>query len=428
LARRSPLLDLHTEGEGLPLVYGGGDGGRGGDGGEGGGGVALVAAFDPVPVEYAAVRSHAAVFDAAHRATIVVTGDDRVAFLNRMLTQELKGLGAYTAKRSFRLNRKGRIDADLRVIALPDRVLIDVDVHAAERTLAGLSAYVIAEDCRLEDATERFHRLALHGPAAAAVLARASTPVAGTPAGEIAAGQVSVVRVAYGGGPAGGAGGAEVVVDRQDMTGEIGLELLVPVEHAAGVYAAVSTPWSARGPGAAMTPGTALARRVGWHAVNMARVEAGWPLYLTDFGPDSLPHEAGDWTLHDRVSFRKGCYLGQEIVARMQALGHPKQKLVGVRFEGGWAAGAGGASAAMPEGIEEPQAVTGTALLAADAADAPVVGAVTSSCVSPMLGGAPIALAMVKHAHTPPGTRLWARVDAERIAGTVEGDLAFFRR
>lgn len=411
MSRRSPLLDLHAQGEGLPLQYGPSDPAEA---------VALVAAFDPVAVEYAAVRTHAALFDAAHRATLVVTGDDRIAFLNRMLTQEFKGAQPWTARRAFWLNRKGRIDADLRAVVLPDRVLLDVDVHAAERARSGLESFIVADDVRIEDATERHHRLALHGPAAAAILARASTHRAGTPVAGIAPGQAAAVDL----------GGAEITVDRQDMTGEIGLELLVPADRAVTVYEALTTPWSARGTAARghapspIAPTTDLARRVGWHALNIARVEAGWPLYYTDFGPDSLPHETGDWCLNDRVSFKKGCYLGQEIVARMQALGHPKQKLAALRFD----AAPESASAALPEGTEPPQAVTGTPLAASDAPDAPTVGAVTSSAVSPMLGGAPIAFAMLKHASAAPGTTLTARVDTETLHATVQPAMTFFKR
>src|SRR6185436_21150893 len=89
-----------------------------------------------------------------------------------------------------------------------------------------------------------------------------------------------------------------------------------------------STP-EALSTGRSMDARTGLARRIGWHAYNIARLEAGWPIFNIDFGPDSLPHETG--VLNDRVSFKKGCYLGQEVVARMQSLGHPKQRLVGLK-------------------------------------------------------------------------------------------------
>ncbi len=362
----------------------------------------LVEAFDPVPIEYASIRTHAAAFDQPHRATLAVSGPDRMEFLNRMVTQELKGFGPHFARRSFWLNRKGRIDGDLRLINLPDRVLVDVDVHAAERTLAGLSSFIIMEDCRVEDQTEQWHRFAMHGPAAAAILAGKSEPIAGSPIADIQPGQTSTIRVA----------GVECIVDRYDWAGEIGLHLLAPASHVADAYEAVSMPWSARSDQPA-TPSGALARRIGWHALNIARIESGAALCLADFGSDSLPHETGTETLHDRVSFKKGCYLGQEVVARMNALGHPKQRLVGLRIE--------------PDGPDAPQAETGTPVIGADDDAAAAVGAVTSSCCAPMLGQEPIAFAMVKWSHAQEGTKVWLRFADRRVAATVQESLLFLR-
>jgi folate-binding protein YgfZ len=385
--------------------------------------IELVEAFDPVEIEYAAIRRYAAVFDAAHRATLVVTGPDRIDFLNRMLTQELKGFPPFTARRSFTLNRKGRIDGDLRLINLPDRLLVDVDAFAAERVRTELDKYIITEDVSIADATGEYAVLSLHGPAAAAILARGSTPVAGAAIADIQPEQASVIRISPPP-PSKGADtsnvAAEVIVDRWDWAGGAGvmsLELRVPTAAAAAVYDAISTPWSSRPQPGAVAPSTDLARRIGWHALNIARVEAGTALYNLDFGPDSLPHECGDAVLNDRVSFKKGCYLGQEIVARMQSLGHPKQKLVAIRFETP-AADSLGAN-------KEPQAVTGTSLLEADAADATVVGAVTSSCLSPMLSQTPIAIAMVKHTHTQPRQHLWAQLDGARMKATVQEGMRF---
>ena len=386
----------------------------------------LVEAFDPVQIEYAAIRGHAAIFDEPHRATLALTGPDRLSFLNRMVTQELKGFPVMTAARSFWLNRKGRIDGDLKLLNLPaphESILIDVDAHAAERTRLGLASFIISEDCSIEDQTERWHRLSLHGPGAAALVARLSQPGASAPLADIQPNQVITTRVA----------GVDVIIDRHDISGEIGLHLLIPTEHAAAVYEALSTPWSAR-ESRSVTPKTDRARRIGWHALNIARIERGTPLYLADFGPDSLPHETGVETLADRVSFKKGCYLGQEVVARMNSLGHPKQRLVGLRIDlpptpchpttTDPAPGAPG----LPDMPNMPQAVTGTAVVAADEPGAPVIGAVTSSCCAPMLSQANIAFAMVKWSHAKDATRVWVQLDDHRLAATVHESLRFFAR
>jgi tRNA-modifying protein YgfZ len=418
------MIDEHERGEGLLMGYGPAEAN-----------VHLVAAFDPVEVEYAGIRRHAVVFDNPSRATLVVTGADRLSFLNRMLTQDLEapgplgkvksggpGLGVWEARRSFWLSRKGRIDADLRVLNLGDSVVLDVDVHALERTRTGLEGYLISEDAAIGDAAEEHHRLSLHGPASAAILAKIARRVGG-PAdvsiSDIQPGQVMEIELDTGAGfaPGSGSGPApvRVIVDRQDTTGEIGLELLAKTKDARAVYAALSTPWALRERNMPAAPQTGLARRIGWHALNIARIEAGTPMYFADFGPDSLPAETG--VLDDRVSFKKGCYLGQEVVARMHALGHPKQRLVALRVHAG---------------ADEPQAETGTLVYAGEAADAAVVGAVTSSCLSPMLGQAPIAFAMVKWANAVAGAMLSVGVrDANggaRVSATVQERLGFLKR
>lgn len=393
--------------------------------------VQLVQAFDPIEIEYAAIRRHAAVFDAAHRATLAFTGPDRIGFLGRMLTQELKGFEPYTSHRAFTLNRKGRIDADLRLInlgpgapsGLSDTLLADVDAFAAERARSELDKYLITEDAAIADTTADWSVLSLHGPSAAALLARLSRPIAGAPIAAIQPGQVSIVELS----------GGAVVVDRWDWAGGvIGLEVRVPRAAAATIYETISTPWSARprdtgnGVTAGVAPTTDLARRIGWHALNIARIEGGTPLYMLDFGPDSLPHECGDEVLNDRVSFKKGCYLGQEIVARMHSRGHPKHKLVPLKFDApvGTSTPPTG-DFSLSWGDATPQAVTGTPIVEADAPGAGVVGAVTSSCLSPLLSQTPIGFAMVKHSHTQPGQRLWAQLDGSRVMATVQDHMRF---
>src|SRR5262245_16249908 len=115
------------------------------------GNVQVVATYGELELEYAAIRKHAALLDLPHRAVIEVTGPDRLDFLNRMITQELKGLPENQVRRSFWLNRKGRIDSDLRVINLADRVLLETDILAAPRAIKGLSAFVITYDVTIRD-------------------------------------------------------------------------------------------------------------------------------------------------------------------------------------------------------------------------------------------------------------------------------------
>lgn len=390
MARVSPLRRLHQEAEASLMPYGPPQAD-----------VLVVETFGELEMEYAALRRACVVLDRPQRGVIEVRGADRLDFLNRMLTQDLSRLEPFHARWAFWLNRRGRIEADLRVVHLPQRTLLDVDVHAAVRTLESLSQFVIAEDVRLTDSTESVHRLALHGPAALTVLRHVAREAEGPPLSDLGPGQATVVHIA----------GHEAIVDRDDATGEIGLELTLAVEHARAVYEQLLEAGQMHdgdGPGV---------RPAGWHAFNIARIEAGTPMYLLDFGPDSLPHETG--LLRERVSFTKGCYVGQEIVARMQSRGHPRRVLVALRLDQPQAG----------RGLETVrQPVTGSGVWSAREPAGDPIGAVTSSTLAPMLGGEPVCFAMIRYDHAAPGTGVLVDAQGQRLPATVQKELCFWRR
>ena len=140
-------------------------------------------------------------------------------------------------------------------------------------------------------------------------------------------------------------------------------------------------------------------------AYNTARIEAGASIYHIDYGPDTLPHEAA--LIEQTVSFTKGCYPGQEIVARMENLGHPKRLLVGLHLD----------DARLP--------IAGAQVFDSSNDDAQVVGAVTSSTVSPMRGGKAIGLAMVKWGLCQIGTELSVFADGKRMLAVVANPSMF---
>jgi folate-binding protein YgfZ len=345
----------------------------------------VIGGFGELEIEYATLRRSCVLLDEPQRATIEVVGADALPFLDRMLTQKLADLEPGRARASFWLNRQGRIVADLVVVSAGEQVLIDVDISRAAEVVSSLDTFIIGEDVTLRVATGQRHRFALVGPSAAAVLAAASGREVALEPGDAWAGEVA---------------GSPVVVYRADPAGEPGLECIVPAADAVAVLEGICA--VAEGAGVRTRP-------VGWHAFNIARVENGTPLFNLDFGPDSLPAETG--LLDSRVSFTKGCYLGQEIVARMRSRGHPKQRLVGLRL-------------ADPAAAGQWQPVTGTPLHAAEGA----VGAVTSSTISPMLGGEPVCLAMVLWKHSDAGTRLELRDGDQSHACVVQERLRFWPR
>ncbi|MCW5769155.1 MAG: aminomethyltransferase family protein [Phycisphaeraceae bacterium] len=384
--------------------------------------------FVELELEYAAIRKHAALLDQPQRGLLVVTGVDRLEFLGRMITQEMKGLEPFRWRHSFWLNRKGRIDADMRVIGLPDRVVLEMDIHAVARAKKGLDAYIITEDVTLTDATQMVHRLALHGPRAIEALASIvdETPVMGGAERGATTDRPRLHTLAQGQATTVAFGSSIITVVRDDSTGEVGLELFVSVEGARALYEALmglAHDHDDVQSGAMGKPRPPMLRPIGWHAFNIARIEGGTALYNLDFGPSNLPHECGDEVLRSRVSFKKGCYLGQEIVARMDARGHPKVRLVALALEG---------PDARDEHSTPRQPVTGGPVFAPvdgkpDPNAAPI-GAITSSTVSPMRSSTPVAFAMVKYAMGEPGTNLYVAAEGRMVEATVQEKMAFWQR
>jgi folate-binding protein YgfZ len=355
----------------------------------------VVAALGPVEVEYAALRRGAGLMDCPHRGTLMVRGAERGGFLNRMLTADLRQFPSGAVRPAFWLNRKGRVEADLLVVQTAGAAWIDLDIAAAAATTGALDGFIFGEDVSVADESERWHHLALHGPLALPALGAAS----GTADLALPDRSATDLRIE----------GAVVHAARRDLVGETGIEILVEASAAERVFERLSAA------DATVGGGRRRVRPVGWFAFNMARIEGGAPLFNIDFDTTSLPHETG--VLEDRVSFVKGCYPGQEIVARTHNLGHPRQVLRGLAVRGD---GLPEAGAAIRSGEAGAGAGAGTGT-GAETAAGEVIGVVTSSTLSPLLGRAAIAFGMIRWAHATPGAMVRVEVDGSLADAEVCG-------
>ncbi len=348
----------------------------------------IIATFGEVEAEYAAIRRGAGVFDSPHRGTLVITGKDRRDFLNRMVTQDLKGFEAGQTREAFWLNRKGRIDADLFLIETGERMLVDLDLASAAGAAKTLGEFVFTEDVEVRDTSSEFHHMGVHGKLARQTIAASTND----DSFDLAVGATKTISI----------DSVPVVIARRDLTGEVGYELIVQREAASGVWEFLLAADHIIG------GDKRRVRPIGWHAFNIARIEAGTPLFNIDFGPTNLPHETGS-LLKQRVSFTKGCYLGQEVVARMESRGHSKANLVGLR-------------------LKQDRLPVGGAQVFARSQDGSMgepIGAVTSSTLSPMLGAAPIAFGMIRGAHAEDCAQVLVNAEGEQVSAIV-GPLKFW--
>jgi folate-binding protein YgfZ len=313
----------------------------------------------------AAVRRGAGLFVHADRGLLEVTGADRVRWLNGMVSNDVARLRADAAPRAcyaLLLTQQGRIVADLHVLARADRFQLETARAAAARLVATLSRFIVADDVTLEDRSDGVARFGVEGPRAQEVLAAAlGAPLA------LAASDGVVAILA----------GAECAILAYGWSGEAAFQIVAPREAGPAVEAALRE----AGRGADLVVGDP-------ETLELLRVEAGIPLLSRELDESVLPAEA---RLERAVSATKGCYTGQEVVARLRTQGQPSHLLVGLRFE---------------DGVPEPR----SELRAGDRK----AGEVTSVAASPRFG--PIGLGFVRRPHDAPGTLLATARGTARVA------------
>ena len=319
---------------------------------------------DPAAV-VRATRSAAGLFE-PERGLLEVEGRDRLRWLDGMLSADVAALeegpqrsGAY----ALFLTPKGRIVADLHVLQLGDALWLDLPREATPAVQQRLERYVVSEDVTLRDRSDDWGRLCVEGPGAAAVLEAAGEPRVGELGRDAwlgaRLGEVDVRLAAYGwsGGP-----GYQIFVARPALPG-----LREWLAEAGAVHGLVVGDLG---------------------ALEILRVEAGIPRLGAELDEEVLPAEAG---LTERaISFDKGCYVGQEIVARLDARGRVQHHLVGLRFD---------SAARVGESLHAEQRE---------------VGEVTSACVSPHAGA--IGLGYVRREFAEPGTPLRAESGAAWVS------------
>lgn len=306
--------------------------------------------------------------DRSDRERLRVTGPDRAKFLHNLTTNNVKRLAPGRGHESFVTTPQGKTLGYVLVLATDDALLVRSDPGGLAGALPHLRKYGIFDDVALDDLAPETFEVHLLGPDPDATLGR----LGGEPPG---ADPLSHRETT--------ARGRPIRVVRESPAGLPGLTLIGDRADAPAIVEALGR--EGLGP---IDPG----------AFEALRIAAGTPAFGRDVTAENLPQEVGR---DSRViDFVKGCYLGQETVARLDALGHVNKILKGLRLEPG------------------PVPPPGTPL----EADGKKVGAITSSAPS-TAGGFPIALAYVKVAHAGAGVVLVARIEGGTPAKAVVVDL-----
>lgn len=323
--------------------------------------------------EHEAVRERAGVIDRSERGKIEVTGKDRATFLHGLISNDVKGLAPGQGRQAALLDIQGKMTALLVVHCLPDRLVLETDRPLAEPLLSGIDRYLFSERAELEDVTAASGILTVAGPSARKIVEQA----VGVAVPDLGRWHHIAATVE----------GIDVRVVRTEETGEEGYDLWVAAADLGRLWERLRE---------------AGARPVGREAWDVLRVEAGVLRYGVDVDASTLLLEAG---LPEAYSLNKGCYLGQEVVARITYRGHVNRAIVGFRF---------GDSRVPAPGA--PVTVEGKE-----------VGRITSAVLSPALGVA-LALGFLRREHQEPGTRVEVGSGASGVLPAEVAALPFYRR
>jgi tRNA-modifying protein YgfZ len=285
--------------------------------------------------QYRQLREECGVLDRSERGKLILRGTEAGQYLQGQLTNDIEGLGVGEGCYAALLDRKGHMQADMRVLRIAEEeIWVDVEAVALETTRRQLEMYKIGREVAIEDVTASRALLSLIGPRSAEI---AGSP----PLPEHACESLAV-------------GGTECLAAGTAL----GIDLICATGEAARVRAVL---------------GGAGAVEVGPEAAEILRIEAGTPRFGAEMNSATMPAEAG--IVAAAVNFEKGCYIGQETVARLHYKGKPNRHLRGLRLSALVTMGA-------PLTLGEKE-----------------VGRVGGSCVSPAHG--PIALAILRREAEP---------------------------
>jgi folate-binding protein YgfZ len=338
--------------------------------------------FGDAEAEYRALHAGAALVDRSHRGRVRVSGPKAGEMLTGLVTNDVVALAPGHGQYAAALTPKGKIVADVRIFAVaadageargeggaPASVLVDVPARAAPGWLDIVRKYVNPRVAPYTDESATTRLLGVYGPHAHHVIG----DVLGVSATALAAvapyGQVVVP----------GDAGPVLVIHSPDLGTIDGFDVLCPADGAAALA------------GRFAQRGAAPAGLVAW---DIARVEAGRPEWGLDIDDATIPQEANFDEFH-AISYTKGCYTGQETVARVHFRGHVNRHLRGLRLS-------------SPD-LPPPRTPI------ADAAGK-VVGDARSAALSPRLG--PIAIAMVRR-EVPLGSVVTVRWEGGETEGQV---------
>jgi aminomethyltransferase len=334
--------------------------------------------YGDVAAEHRAVRQAVGMADLSHRGKLRVTGEDRVKWLQSVISNDILSLQPGQGRYSSFLTHKGKMLTYFRLYMQTETVTLEDVGEIGETTFQALRKFLLyGTKAKMENCAESWGLLLISGPKATHVVQSAfGVDVTDLKPVDFVTAQI---------------GGHHALVLRTEETGEVDIEVLLPADS-------LSTAWTN-----AMQAGAKLGiKPIGGQAREALRIEAGIPKAGPDLNEEIVPPEAN---LEGKAfSLSKGCYPGQEVVARMDTYGNVRRHLVGLVLKD---------SAVPPKGAK---------LFVGDRE----VGWISSAVRSPQLNKI-VALGFPLRDFSKPGTELTVEFEGARHPATIQ-TLPFYTR
>ncbi len=313
------------------------------------------------------VRYDVGIADISYMSTLCLTGEDRAKFLHRIISNDVENLSVEEGNYATLLTNRGKIISDLRVYIFADKIYISIAPECEQQVYTELDKYIIADDVELSIETGKVGAIALYGPRSAELVE-------------------SVLNLE----------GLSTLPEYHSRTCEIDDRWIGCVSaHNIGDYgyhlytSSDALPWLWD----KIIDEKEDIFPIAWEALETLRIEAGTPRYGTELTDSIFPLEA---ELEHAIDFEKGCYIGQEIVARMKYRGHPNRLLRGIEIH-------------VDELIRQKAPIF---------AEDKEVGWITSSVYSSTLDKL-IAMGYIRMAYTEEGHSIQIKTSDGRVDGTV---------
>jgi len=317
----------------------------------------IAANFGDPLAEHKHVRDKAGLIDLSSHGSILVGGKESIQFLNGLVTNDVKTLAQGRGMNAAFLTGHGKVKALCRVFGLDSQYLVVNDPQTHKKIFDYVFPFTFAGDFSAEDTSARYRMLSVQGPGSLSVLKE----VCFEPIPQLAENDWIQTIVA----------GHNVLVIRASHTGEVGYDILAAEDGLTDIWDFLLLKGEFHD-----------IRPVGSAALDTLRIEAGIPVYGVDVDESNMMLETG---LADAVSFKKGCYTGQEAVAMATYRGHVSKRLSGLIVASDTAP-AHGDKIIWPETSKE-------------------IGYITSAITSPTMAKT-IALGYIKYGFFDPGTAL----------------------